>query len=104
MRATLFAVCILCATAAFGQAGVGCSSSRTLPLQMESNPLHASFQPLAQPQDLSETNATTYTYARGERPLWEVAVETHETPLGDSARALRKEHDVVKKSAKVWSN
>ena len=104
MKSMFFALCFLCSTAAFGQYGGGSISSRVQPLQIDSNPLHASFQPLAPSQDLSETNASTYTYARGERPLWEVAVPTHEIPLGDSARALRKEHDVVKKSVRVWSN
>ncbi len=104
MKTIIFAVCFLCTTAAFAQLGGATVSSRAQPNSFESNPLHASRQALAEPQNLMDSNANTYTYGQGERPLWEVAEEKHEVPLGDSARALRKEHEVVKKSAKVWSN
>ena len=104
MKTTIFALCFLCATAAFGQSISYSVSSRSQPLQIDSNPLHASPQPLAQAQNLFDSTSATYTYAQGELKLWEVATETHEIPLGDSARALRKEHDAVKKSARVWSN
>jgi len=42
--------------------------------------------------------------ARGERPLWEVATLPEAVPLGDIARALREERDVLKKSEVVWVN
>lgn len=48
-------------------------------------------------QSLSEMS--TYSYAQGERPLWEVApVKQPEVPLGDIARALRHEHLKAKKA------
>lgn len=104
MKAIIFAVCFLCSTAAFAQVGGSSISGRSQPLSFDYNVQHASRQALAEPQNLMDSSAATYTYGQGERPLWEVAEEKHEVPLGDSARALRKEHEVVKKSAKVWSN
>jgi len=47
-------------------------------------------------------------WGQGEKPLWEAMQEMGTaaavTPLGDSARALRKEHVAVKKATIVWSN
>jgi hypothetical protein len=41
-------------------------------------------------------------YARGERPLWEVAVKRPaEIPLGDIARLLRNQHAAARKAVKV---
>ncbi len=41
----------------------------------------------------------TYTYAQGERPLWEFGSPLPEpTPLGDIARANRKEKQAAKKA------
>jgi hypothetical protein len=45
-----------------------------------------------------------YVYARGERPLWEVAPVSQAVPLGDVARMLRKEHATAKKADVVWEN
>jgi hypothetical protein len=103
MKAMIFAACFLYTTVAFGQVG-GSISGRAQPLSFDSNPQHASWQPLADSQSLFSGSGTTYTYAQGERPLWEVAEKKVEVPLGDSARALRKEHEIVKKSAKVFTN
>lgn len=104
MKTLVFAVCFLFATTAFGQAGAAGISARQQPLTFDYNVQHAARQPMAEPQNLTDSSASTYTYGQGERPLWEVAEVKHEVPLGDSARALRKEHEVVKRSARVWSN
>ena len=104
MKSIIFALCFLCSAAAFAQVGGSSISGRAQPLSFDYSPQHAARQPMAEPQNLTDSSASTYTYGQGERPLWEVAEEKHEVPLGDSARALRKEHEVVKKSAKVWSN
>ena len=103
MKTIIFATCFLCTTAAFGQASATISA-RPQPLSFEYNPQHATRPPVADVQNLFDTTGSTYTYGQGERPLWEVAEPKHEVPLGDSARALRKEHEVVKKAAQVWSN
>ena len=103
MKTIIFALCFLCTTAAFGQVGASISA-RSQPITFESNPQHAMRPAVVEPENLFDSNASTYTYAQGERPLWEVAEKKVEVPLGDSARALRKEHEVVPKAAKVWSN
>ena len=103
MKTLIFAVCFLCATAAFGQVG-GSISAQAQPLRFDFNPQHAMRPPVTEAQSLFDSTSSTYTYGQGERPLWEVAEPKYEVPLGDSARALRKEHDLVKKSAKVWNN
>jgi hypothetical protein len=63
---------------------------------------HARQTPLAQEQDLRETSSCTY--ARGERPLWEVMPISTPKPLGDLARELREERVVGKKAVLVWNN
>lgn len=103
MKSIIFALCFLCTTVAFGQVGASVSA-RSQPITFESNPQHAMWQPMAETQTLFDSTSATYTYGQGERPLWEVAEKKVEVPLGDSARALRKEHEVVPKAAKVWSN
>lgn len=92
MKATLFFLLVFCASAALGQASAGAGSlnSQAVPLQMSSHPQHASYTPLGQEQYLSEKSS--FTFAQGERPLWEFAPVRYETPLGDVARALRQEH------------
>jgi hypothetical protein len=38
------------------------------------------------------------------RPLWELAPVKVETPLGDSARMLKKQHANARKADIVWEN
>jgi hypothetical protein len=80
------------ASLAFGQATVGSGplSAQPVPLQMPSHVEHADYTPLGLEHSLIEKSA--YTFARGERPLWEVSPLAEEIPLGDIARALREEH------------
>ena len=40
----------------------------------------------------------SYLYVQGERPLWEVQPLAPQVPLGDIARAYRKEHEAAKKA------
>ena len=97
MKSLLCAFCLLCASSAFGQAaGAATLSGQPQSYVFDSHPLHASRVPMAQPQDL--TGGATYTIAQGERPLWEVAQEKHEVPLGDVARAYRAQRAAEKKS------
>jgi hypothetical protein len=67
-----------------------------------SHPSHATQQNMSQEQNLLERS--NVVYAQGERPLWEVAPKSHTTPLGDIARALRKEHETAKKADVIWQN
>lgn len=106
MKTTLFAITLLCATGALGQAIGGSlpSSSMASIYQMQTHPQHATSQELAQEQSLF-TGAGSITMAQGERPLWEVAPpEPRYVPLGDTARMLKKQHDSTKKAQFVFEN
>jgi hypothetical protein len=97
MKTTLFVLCLLCATAALGQSvGGSVLSNEVQVLRLPDHSQHAAQQPMAQEQNLREN--FSYTYAQGERPLWELAPVSHEVPLGDVARMLRKEHFAAKKA------
>ncbi|MBZ5707396.1 MAG: hypothetical protein LAN63_18775 [Acidobacteriia bacterium] len=104
MKTTLFVMCFLCATAALGQTSVGGSvlSSEPRVFRMSSHQERASQRSVEQEQDLLEKSHLLY--ARGERPLWEVASNSYVMPLGDVARLLRKEHETAKKATRVWEN
>jgi hypothetical protein len=98
MKSVLLTLCVLCATAAFGQTGAAPLQS----LQFASHQMTAAPQGLAQEQSLFGNSSVTV--AHGELPLWEVAPKTHETPLGDAAREQKKLHASDKKAKKVWDN
>ena len=104
IKTSFFLLCLLGATAAFGQYGSGVAVLNSQPVIYEtpSHPEHASIRPMAQPQSLLEQSG--YSYAQGDRPLWEVAPPEHVTPLGDIARELRKEHAEAKKATICWAN
>lgn len=103
MKTTLlaFALCLLLGAAAFGQTA-SVLSGEPQPLQMGSHPARAYQQPMGVEQVLLEHSA--YTSGKGERPLWEVAPMWHALPLGDVARALKKEHATAKKAEIIWEN
>jgi hypothetical protein len=98
MKTTLFGLCFLCATAAFGQSAVGGGtlSNEVQVFQMASHPQRATQMPMAQEQNLFDRSG--YSFVEGERPLWEVQPLAPKVPLGDIARALRKEHETAKKA------
>ncbi len=87
MKTTLFVLFIFCSAAAFGQAAV--LSNQPQVVQSPSHPLHAETHPMATESPL--VGGGGYTYAQGERPLWEFGPVSQPTPLGDVARAYRKE-------------
>ena len=100
MKITFFALFILCTASAFGQAGVAVLSNQPQIIEPSSHPLHADVHALATEQPL--VGGSTYTYAQGERPLWEFGSPYPEpAPLGDVARAYRHEKLTVKKAEKV---
>jgi hypothetical protein len=98
MKTTIFALCFLGATACFGQASASVSSTPQ-PMQISDHVQHATEHAMGQESSLLGSSA--YTYAQGERPLWEFGTDKHETPLGDVARAFRKEHATTAKAVKV---
>ncbi len=46
--------------------------------------------------------ADNYSYAKGEQPLWEFGPVSQPVPLGDVARANRKDKVAVKKAEVVF--
>ena len=100
MKITVFALCFMCATAAFGQ--MSALSNQAQPLVMPDHPLRASHHSMADEQTLLATCG--FNYAQGERPLWEFATPHASVPLGDLARELKKEHLTAKKAGKVLND
>jgi hypothetical protein len=101
MKTTLFILCLLFSSAALGQSYFP-SATLSNSVQMTSHQQRAMQQPMAQEQDIRESSG--FTYARGERPMWEVMPLPQVQSLGDAARELRKEHETTKKAAKVFEN
>ena len=89
--------CFLCVTAAFGQTAPVLTNTPQ-PLQMPDHVQHATERAMAQETSLLSTS--TYTYAQGEVPLAELGSLPYQVPLGDVARAYRKEHTAVAKATK----
>jgi hypothetical protein len=94
--AVLFFFCALCATSASAQ-NAAVLSNNPQPMQMSDHVMHASEHSMAQESNLLSTSS--YTYAQGEVPLSEVgSPPRQQVPLGDVARAYRKEHAHVPKA------
>jgi hypothetical protein len=74
-------------------------NSTPQPLEMADHVQHASQHAMA--QETSLLGNSSYAYAQGERPLWEFPSDKQETPLGDVARAYRKEHAATAKAVKT---
>jgi hypothetical protein len=91
MKTTIFALsflCFLCATTAFGQSAP-VLPNYPQPIQMSDHPQHATEHAMATESSLLGTSA--YGYAQGEQPLAQFGTLKQETPLGDIARAYRKD-------------
>ena len=101
MKTTFFLFCVLFASLVWGQNTV-VLSGQPQPLHQPSHPEHASQASLAGQRSLLGTGG--YSYAKGERPLWEVAPPIQQTPLGDTARAVRKEREAAKKATFIREN
>lgn len=104
MKTLVLVACILCTAAAFGQATAGTYvlSSQPQMIAVPSHPQHAASKPMVSNENLLGQGG--YTYGRGERPLWEVAPDRIEKPLGDQARELKQERLTAKKAKRVWEN
>ncbi|MGC1449543.1 MAG: hypothetical protein WA830_05840 [Candidatus Sulfotelmatobacter sp.] len=103
MKITFLMLLILCTAAAFGQSAAGVLSSQPQMVSVPDHPLHAELHALATERPLVGGASDTYTYAQGERPLWEFGpVSEAPAPLGDVARAYRKEKVAAKKAEFVF--
>jgi hypothetical protein len=100
-KTAICALCFLgffCATSAFAQ-NAPVLTNTSQPLQMSDHVQHASEHSMAQESSLLGTSS--YTYAKGEQPLADLGTLPYETPLGDVARAYRKEHATAARAAIV---
>jgi hypothetical protein len=101
MKITIFAlsfVCFFCATGAFAQTAAVLTNTPA-PLQMSDHVQRASEHAMGQESSLLSTSS--YSYATGEQPLADLGTLPRETPLGDLARAYRKEHAAAPKAVIV---
>ena len=89
MKTILCTLCLLCATAVFAQQSAPVLPNIPQPMVMMEHPQHAYQHAMGQETSLLDTSV--YAYAQGEVPLSELGSLEHETPLGDVARAFRKE-------------
>jgi len=101
MKTIMFAMLLLCAAAAFAQASPG-GAVHVQPLQFDNSPQHAERKPMAAEQSLIGSGSETYSYAQGERPLWEFGPVSQPVPLGDVARAYRKQKETAPKAQIVF--
>jgi hypothetical protein len=101
MKTTVLVLCILCATAAFGQLAAVVSNQPQI-AQFSDHPLHAALHEMAPEHPLVGGSPNAYTYAQGERPLWEFGPVSAPVPLGDVARAYRKEKLTAKKAEIIF--
>lgn len=97
---------IFCAASAFGQVNMGSMNSAPVEgFQMPDHSQVAARLGMGVERDLLEGSVSIS--AKGEMPLWE-AMEmmpaAYVTPLGDSAREIRKEHALAAKAVIVWNN
>jgi hypothetical protein len=98
----VFVVCIFGCVGAMGQVAMSGANGQPQMLVLPDYAQHASQTGMAQSHDLMERSGTTS--AHGDRPLWEFMPEPQVTPLGDSARDIRKDHAKAKKAVIVWKN
>jgi hypothetical protein len=93
------ALLIFCSTA-HAQAGV--LSNQPMVLELPDHPEHAAPHDMATERPIVGQGANTYTYAQGERPLWEFGPISQPVPLGDVARAYRQQKLTAKKADVVF--
>ena len=99
----LMVACVLWAVGASGQTmGSYLLNPQPQIFVMPEHPQHAIQTAMAQDQDLRERSGMTY--ARGERPMWELMPPPPFVPIADLARILREEHARVKKAVLSWSD
>jgi hypothetical protein len=87
-------VFVLLSAVAFGQSGAVLSNQVSV-FQIPDHIEHADQHAMATEQSLVGSAFNTYTYAQGERPLWEFGPVSVPVPLGDVARAYRKQKETM---------
>ena len=100
-NALLVVMIVFAGSACFGQVASAIPSQPVI-LQMSSHPMQAEQHAMATERSLVGGGSNTYSYAQGERPLWEFGPVSEPVPLGDVARAVRKEKLTAKKAEFVF--
>jgi hypothetical protein len=96
IKATIVALFVLLVSgAAFGQNGA-ILSNVVQPLQLTEHPRQATENSLG--HEISLYSSAGVYFAQGEVPLAELGSPIYHTPLGDIARAYRKEHEAAPKA------
>jgi hypothetical protein len=96
--AVSFVLCLLCTGSAFGQNAPVLANTPAM-VVIPDHPMRASQHNMGEYDNLLGHDA--YTYVHGDQPLSDFVTEKHETPLGDIARAYRKDHVADKKATIV---
>jgi len=95
---------LMFAVSAFGQTA-GYLSSQPAPAHFQENPQHATNHDMAPEQSLLSCGANPYHYEQGEQPVWQFGELPRMQPLGDIARAVRRERMTSMKQAEVvWED
>jgi hypothetical protein len=102
MKTSLFALLLLCSSAALAQNGTVLSNNPQPFTPPDDRALHASEHDMG--VEVSLFGTSKISYAKGEVPLAELASPVYHTPLGDIAREYRKEHAAVPKATKIAEN
>jgi hypothetical protein len=95
----IFFLCVLCAPSAHAQLAPVLQNNPA-PIHMADHPQTASEHQIARESTL--LSITPYGYAQGETPLAELGSIPYQMPLGDVARAYRREHELAPKAVVVW--
>ena len=101
MKTILLLSCLLFASLTWGQAAASMMNGQPQPVHQPGHPEHASQVSMSHEQSLL---GGSYTSAKRERPLWEVAPPSQLTPLGDIARTLKKQHKTARKATFIREN
>jgi hypothetical protein len=102
MKTTLVVLFLLFAVAAFGQQSAPVLSSQPAITQFFEHPEHAQPHAMAAENPIAGGASDAYSYAQGEIPLWQLGPLSEPVPLGDVARAFRKEKQVGRKAEVIF--
>jgi hypothetical protein len=98
MKTTLVVLFVLLAATAFGQQSAPVLSNQISVTHFSDHPEHAEPHAMAAENPIAGGAADVYSYAQGEIPLWQLGPLSEPVPLGDVARAFRKEKQAGRKA------
>jgi len=102
MKTSILAIFLFCAAGAFAQNGTVLQNVPQPYQPPDDRSARAVEHSMG--QETSLLSGLSITYAKGEVPLSDLASPMYQTPLGDIARAYRKEHADVPKAVKTLEN